>query len=192
MGHQLQLIWLQIIEIPSPANLHGQGNLPEYLAIRLLRDKGWIWVQRVLVTRIGFFSPLLSTAQAAWVSLLHQVSISVMGPQGSQPLKMLPHSNPMSEDSILAAPKDKWCFSLPEVLAAHWLWHMWIHGGIFGISRGQKGLWPGSSPPTRLIQKWWGPKFLKRKSEFCRAEKWPISAGKTNHKCPKSCVYLMT
>lgn len=58
---------------------------------------------------------------------------------------------------------------------------------------GKKGASAGYSPPTHLIHKWWGAKFLKRKSGFYRAEKCPITAGKTNHRRPYVyCVYIMT
>ena len=180
-----------MIEIPFSANLHTQGNLLECLAVRLARGKSCIWAQKASMTRIEFFSPLLSTAQAAWVSFLHQVTLSVMGPNGCQPFKVLPHSSPkqrlfpgsMHGWMRLFSPRSP-CIPLTLLHVNAWS-HPWSQ-------QGWKELWLGSNPPTHMIQKWWRTKFLRRKLGFCRAEKWPATAGKTNYKCPIYRVYIMT
>lgn len=180
-----------MIEIPFSGSLHTQGNVLQCLAVRLGRVKSCIWAQKANMSRTGFFSPLLSTTQAAWLSASTPSHCICHGPRWVSAIQGTSSFKSNSEDSFLAACTDEWGFSLPETLTSRWLYICESTESLpkpAGMERAWAGIQPTHTWETKMVEDW----ILRRKSGFCRTEKWPVTEGKTNYKCPAYCIDIMT
>lgn len=140
-----------------------QGNAPEGLAVRLGRSNAWIWAQKVQVSTSAFFSPLPSASPGS-LSFPSTPSLRIChGPQrlsaiqGASSLdsneRTLYSDNTQRQVKRFSPRSPCSPMALPYVNPWRHLWDQ----------QGRKALQLGSSPPTHLIQKWGGAKFLKRK-----------------------------